>query len=208
MSTPALPAAPRRAELSAPFTLRSCASAEWPVLRSLRLAMLTADPHAFDTSLLETTARPDQYWRDWAARAAAGTELTAQLAWAGELPVGMAAAHLEQLEHLAHPGQLAPLDDSVISDPRAASVAHAGALWVVPSYRNRGVARALWEALEHWARSCGATRIELGVAEWNLEARRRYEAWGYRPNGVRHTTRWGHAELHLTKPLEDPASSR
>jgi diamine N-acetyltransferase len=52
---------------------------------------------------------------------------------------------------------------------------------VAPSHRRRGVGRLLALAAETWASARGAAWLELGVYEFNTEARRFYESLGYLP---------------------------
>ena len=52
-------------------------------------------------------------------------------------------------------------------------------LVVAPECRRLGIGRALSDAAAVWAKSRGAAWIELGVYEFNEEARRFYEALGY-----------------------------
>ena len=50
---------------------------------------------------------------------------------------------------------------------------------VSPSWRRRGVGTALIRGAEGWARARGANWVELGVYEFNDDARRFYQALGY-----------------------------
>lgn len=52
---------------------------------------------------------------------------------------------------------------------------------VVSSWRRRGVGRALTRAAERWALGRGAKWLELGVYEFNTQARAFYQALGYSP---------------------------
>lgn len=52
---------------------------------------------------------------------------------------------------------------------------------VVSSWRRRGVGRALIRAAEQWTLGRGAKWLELGVYEFNAEARAFYQALGYSP---------------------------
>lgn len=60
-------------------------------------------------------------------------------------------------------------------------VAHVEVLAVDPGARGRGVARALMEAAESWARAQGFARISLNVWVQNERARGLYEHLGYGP---------------------------
>lgn len=57
-----------------------------------------------------------------------------------------------------------------------------GEVYVVPDHRGGGVATALLDAAEAWARERGCERVELSVNRKNESARALYESRGY---GVR-----------------------
>ena len=52
---------------------------------------------------------------------------------------------------------------------------------VLPSWRRRGIGARLARAAENWANERGAAWLELGVYDFNTEARAFYEALGYVP---------------------------
>lgn len=56
---------------------------------------------------------------------------------------------------------------------------HIGELYVSPSYRQRGLATQLLEAIEAWGQSRGATYAELSVNVRNEPARACYDDQGY-----------------------------
>jgi ribosomal protein S18 acetylase RimI-like enzyme len=60
-------------------------------------------------------------------------------------------------------------------------VPHIEVLAVDPAAQGRGVARALMEAAESWARARGFARVSLNVWVQNERARGLYEHLGYRP---------------------------
>ncbi|HEX5489137.1 MAG TPA: GNAT family N-acetyltransferase [Rhodanobacteraceae bacterium] len=60
-------------------------------------------------------------------------------------------------------------------------------LFVVPGFRNRGVARALMAAARELGRTSGALRLTLETADDNRAAQALYESLGYRSDaGMRH----------------------
>lgn len=61
------------------------------------------------------------------------------------------------------------------------AVPHVEVLAVDPGAQGRGIARALMDAAESWARTCGCARISLNVWVQNERARGLYEHLGYRP---------------------------
>ena len=58
-------------------------------------------------------------------------------------------------------------------------LAHIDEIAVKAAYRGRGVGHLLMEQAEAWARTNGATAIELGVYEFNQEAQAFYRDLGY-----------------------------
>lgn len=62
---------------------------------------------------------------------------------------------------------------------RPASVVELEAMVVAAEYRRRGYGSALVRAAEAWGRERGGDRLELGVYEFNEEARRFYEFLGF-----------------------------
>jgi GNAT superfamily N-acetyltransferase len=73
--------------------------------------------------------------------------------------------------------------------------AHVEVITVRESAQGRGIARALMEAAEAWARSRGHGHVTLNVFAANTRARAVYERLGYQPE-----------TLHYIKPL-GPANS-
>ncbi|MGZ6372464.1 MAG: GNAT family N-acetyltransferase, partial [Candidatus Limnocylindria bacterium] len=68
--------------------------------------------------------------------------------------------------------------------------AHLIAVYVTPAWRRRGVGGEVSRAIVAWARERGATEILLSVSDWNVDARRVYEALGFRANGVQRSLPW------------------
>ena len=110
----------------------------------------------------ETEARTTAYFEQWLAAGDAHV----LLADAGEV-VGIAIVLLRAAPDFAVfiPQRWAVLDNLVVA----------------PSWRRRGIARSLTRAAEEWASAQGAAWLELGVYEFNHEARSFYEALGYVP---------------------------
>lgn len=52
-------------------------------------------------------------------------------------------------------------------------------MWIEPDARGRGLAEQLVEAVDAWARSIGATELELAVSEQAPAARRAYARMGF-----------------------------
>ncbi|HZO98243.1 MAG TPA: GNAT family N-acetyltransferase [Gaiellaceae bacterium] len=68
--------------------------------------------------------------------------------------------------------------------PASPHVADLG-LMVAAPYRRRGVATALLEAAEAWARSAGVSKLELHVFPFNTPALALYEKCGFEREGYR-----------------------
>ena len=130
---------------------------EWETLRDVRLRALADAPDAFATTHAEAAARPDQWWRDWAAASAAGDSQAMYLAWVDGQPVGIA---------------------GVFGDGRRFDVI---SMWTDPATRGRGVASALLEAAIAFA---GDAPVFLSVTETNETARRLYERRGFVSTGI------------------------
>ena len=89
---------------------------------------------------------------------------------------------------------------------KAAHAMHLWGMYVAPSHRHRGLGRALLDACIAHARSVsGVTLLQLGVTSAASEARRLYEAagfrvWGTQPDALRHE---GHVvdEHHMALEL-------
>jgi ribosomal protein S18 acetylase RimI-like enzyme len=150
-------------------------SSDGEILRRARLAMLANDGHSFNVDAIATRGRTDAWWQSWAQEASQAHSKIVIFAEVGEEVVGMIAAHTED------------------------GVAHAGALWVGPKFRRRGIASVLLDGVESWAHDVRATAVELSVAQWNKGALRLYELHHYRDTARRQTTRFGHLEIVLDK---------
>jgi GNAT superfamily N-acetyltransferase len=141
--------------------VRRIRESEWRQLRELRLRALEDAPYAFRGTLADEAAKPDEWWRQWAAEdAAEPTDATFVASEGGRL-IGLAAGFLRD-------------------DPDVAIVA---AMWVDPAHRRRGAARALIEAVESWAAGTGATRLRLSVTDTNPAALDFYLGCGFAENG-------------------------
>lgn len=57
-------------------------------------------------------------------------------------------------------------------------------LYVEPAYRRQGIARALMQNVERWAKSQGYTQIGLQVFTTDLPAIALYEKLGYQPRSI------------------------
>lgn len=142
--------------------LRRLRPGEGEALRDLRLRALTEAPLAFAASVDDQRRLPPENWEDW-ARAGAGDGSTVTIvAVESERWVGMIVGRL--------------LD---------AETAWLEALWVDPTERGRGLGQDLIEAVAHWARERGATRLDLSVTDNNRAGSALYARAGFAPTGRR-----------------------
>lgn len=160
------------------FQVRPIRASEWRALRSLRLEALLDSPLAYGSTHEREVLRSDQDWRERAADEAAGDEEVAFAAIAADRWVGMARGYLE------------PPD------------AHLIAVYVTPDWRQRGVGRAVSQAVVAWARERAARAVILSVSDWNDVARRVYESIGFVPTGVQKSLPWNPSVTESEMRLE------
>jgi GNAT superfamily N-acetyltransferase len=141
-------------------------ASEWRSLRSLRLEALQDSPLAYGSTHEREVLSLDREWREQAAAASAGEEEVGFAAIAAGRWVGMALGYLEP------------------------PVAHLIAVYVTPDWRQRGIGRAVSEAVVSWARERSARAVLLSVSDWNDGARRVYESIGFVPTGVKKSLPW------------------
>lgn len=137
--------------------IRRVRAEEWPRWREVRLRMLRDDAAFFSTRYEDMVREPDSTWRDWVAEAAAGSEKTLFVADERDRWLGVVGAFR----------RVDPLEVQLIS------------MWVDPSARGRGLARALIRSVGQWAQARQASRVVLFVQEANRPARALYERAGF-----------------------------
>lgn len=69
---------------------------------------------------------------------------------------------------------------------RPADFAELRTLYVAPSHRRTGLARALTDAFVEWARAGGAVEVHVSCYAANEPARRLYESIGFAPRSIQH----------------------
>jgi GNAT superfamily N-acetyltransferase len=148
------------------FVVRPVRADEWPALRALRLEALQDSPRSYGSTYATEVRRSDREWRERAAAGAAAQDEVAVAAVADGAWVGMARGYLEL------------------------PTAHLIAVYVTPAWRHSGVGGAVSRAIVAWARDRGAKEILLSVSDWNVGARRVYEALGFSANGVQRSLPW------------------
>jgi GNAT superfamily N-acetyltransferase len=145
---------------------------QWRELRAVRLEMLAESPLAYIESLRSARALPDAEWQERARRYTAAPSL-----------------NLVAVD--------STVDSSVDSDGRwvgtmsgyvdeSAGRAWLAAVYVAPDHRGRGpgIADALLDGIEDWARRNGRPQLWLEVHEDNLRAHRFYLRRGYEFTGA------------------------
>ncbi len=138
-----------------PYVVTRVAEEEWRDLKSVRLAALAESPEAFASDFSTEARLSEVDWRGWARKGATF------LARDEHTPIGMAAGA---------PGN-APEDRGLV------------AVWVHPDHRGHGVAGAMVQAVERWARAERAATLTLWVTRVNRPAIRLYRRLGFVPTG-------------------------
>lgn len=165
---------------------------EWATVRRLRLAMLEAEPHAYDADPDRERGAPESFWRDWAQSQG---EYERTVTWVVSLDGSVVAMGV--VSRVAVDARI----DPVAASRAEAWAAHVWGMWVEPPARGRSIASALLAAIEEWAARTGAAYVELGVIEGNDAARARYEFLGYRDSGTVIVTGTGRPAPVLVKAL-------
>jgi GNAT superfamily N-acetyltransferase len=113
-------------------------------LRDFRLRALADAPVAFGETLAQAQARPEAFWHERAARNAVGIEAITFVAIRDERWYGMLT------------GFFPPNDSQAVT---------MASFWIDPAARGLYLDRALLKAIAGWARTRGATRLQLWVTE-------------------------------------------
>lgn len=127
---------------------------DWATLADVARSAVESDPAAFSSSTAELNQWTDDEWQAYAGRYCADTA-AAFLEQRGQAVVGMVGVEVMG-------------DAALITN-----------LWVQPSFRRHGVARALMGEAEAWATCCGASRVMLTVTPGLNAAVAFYRALGY-----------------------------
>ena len=120
--------------------IRRIGAGEWRELRELRLRALDDSPDAFTATYQEESNDADAHWSEWATGLAEGGSSFGLVAESEGRWIGMA-----------------------VGGPHRDFTGEAGlfAMWVDPSARGAGVARALVEGVAAWASGAGFPVIRL-----------------------------------------------
>lgn len=143
--------------------IRRLPSAQWTVLRDIRLRALIQAPEAFVDAAEDVSHWPDTVWIDWLQSAAVF------VAWVDGSALGI-----------------------VSEAPRSGRTEYGlAAMWVDPRVRGKGLADDLVSAFVGFVRDRGGERISLWVASRNAPASRLYGRHGFTPTGTTRQTPLG-----------------
>lgn len=149
---------------------------DWESWRSIRLQALTEAPYAFTSTHADWHVAPEERWR---ARLALEDSQNL-VAYTDGVPVGMVTG--------------------VLADRGGAAALIS--MYVAPPVRGSGLADALIDGVEAWARGRAATALCLDVMVDNARARRLYERHGFTVSGpVARESPNDPLELRMCKPL-------
>jgi len=129
--------------------------------KAVRLAALQDSPTAFESVYANELLIADDKWIE-RARKWGGSNSRAFLANDNGCYCGIAAGTI---------------------DPNETSQAYLLSMWVMPSYRQRGVGRLLVNAVLDWAATTTATKVVLDVTATNEAAIAFYESLGFVKTG-------------------------
>ncbi len=134
-----------------------CTPDDWRVVRAVRLSSLADSPDAFTSSHERESAFDEAAWRDrvTTCRWFVASERGEPVGVAGGIP--------------GHSG-----------DPSRRELV---GMWVAATHRHRGLARSLLDHVAEWARTEGATTLDLGVRTVNGDSRAAYLRMGLRLTG-------------------------
>lgn len=148
------------------FTIHRPEPHEWERLREIRLRALADAPDAFGATLAEALARPEAFWREWAAGRASAPR-------AGDPIVSFVAVAAGEWRGLV----------SGIGHADQPESAELISMWVDPALRGRGAGAALVQTVVDWARARGTRRLDLWITSGNRAARALYERAGFVATG-------------------------
>jgi GNAT superfamily N-acetyltransferase len=159
--------------------IRPLKADEWQLLRDIRLRALADAPSAFAATLEQARAFRDDEWR----RRARGWRAVGDVTFVCE-------------------------GDGMVVGVRAGDDCWLGAMWVAPERRREGIGLGLVNAVIEWARSWGAKRVLLGVAEGNRPAAALYERLGFVQTGSCEVVRDALIEIEYALNLDSAPEQR
>lgn len=145
------------------MNIRRLVERDWEAYRTIRLEALQVSPEAFGTAFDEQKGLPPAYW---SARLADDEDSFVLGAFEDERIIGTAAFTRERRRKTRHKGNIS-------------------GVYISPSYRGRGIARALVTEILGRARSfLGLEQVTLAVVTDNVVAKGLYENLGFRVFGT------------------------
>ena len=146
------------------FSLRKLGAGEAGLHRELRLAALRDAPRSFSQRYRDAAASPDSYWEKLTRAVTPPRTQTMVLACRGDGGIGMAYG---------------------LDDAERPEVGHVGGMWVAPSWRGKGVGRALLAEVVEWGNGQGRTLLELWAPAHEAGALGLYRGAGFEETGRR-----------------------
>jgi ribosomal protein S18 acetylase RimI-like enzyme len=138
--------------------VRRVRAEDWALVREVRLAGLADAPESFASTYADEARLPDEAWKTRAKACAEGGPAAAFTALDDGIACGLA------------------IGIPLANEPATVEL---NGLWVAPSARRKGTARALVEAVCGWARERRAERVALEVTESSTAAIALYRALGF-----------------------------
>jgi GNAT superfamily N-acetyltransferase len=132
--------------------------------RDLRLRALRDAPDVFGETVADVGVRPAAYWE----------ELTRSVTEPGR-----------HVMFLACEGQDVFGSTYGLLDRDRRAVGRVGGMWIEPTWRRRGVGRALLQEVFRWARERGLSRLALWAPAHSPAALALYGQAGFRETGIR-----------------------
>ena len=129
---------------------------QWAELKRLRITALNESPDAFAPTVADAYAHADDYWQEFAHRAATRGDFAVFIARCDGDAHGLVSAHR------ARDG-----------------TGHIGMMWVDPRVRGGGVGARLFDTSVGYLRDLGCASIELSVTQTNAAAIALYESRGF-----------------------------
>lgn len=144
--------------------LRPLSPDEVALHRDVRLRALRDSPASFGESFAEAAARPIAHWE----------RLTRSVT-----------APSRQVMLLAHEGDDVLGSTYGLLDRERSDAGRVGGMWVEPTWRRRGVGRALLQEVLRWARAQHVQRLGLWAPAHSPAAIALYARAGFRDTGLR-----------------------
>lgn len=141
------------------LSVRRIKIGEAELFKQVRLASLQEAPYAFSSTYESALQRSPQSWADQADGSARGADRATFIAFAGDVPVGIAALYRQ------------------VDTPATGEMLQ---VWVAPEYRSSGTAAALLDALFQWAGANGFQTVVATITQGNGRALKFYQKYGFK----------------------------